>query len=311
MNDYVKIEKVGEGTYGVVYKARHTPSNTIRALKRIRFDDTEDGIPATAIREISVLKEMTGFKLYEVFLSDSRLYLSFEFMDVDLHRYIHHKFLWQILTGLEFLHMRRIIHRDLKPQNLLIDMDGNLKIADFGLARSFGVPMHSYTHEVVTLWYRAPEILLGTKHYGTAVDIWSVGAIWAEMITGQAIFQGDSEIDQIFKIFRVWGTPTPEQWPALSIMPDYKPSFPKFKGLEIEDLMPEMDDIAVDLFYWMMHFDSLRRATAKKALRHRILQFLDRDGNRRGQRLWWLRFRRCEDEQQQQREDEGISKSDV
>lgn len=111
-------------------------------------------------------------------------------------------YLYQLLSGLAFCHSRRVLHRDLKPQNLLIDQHGSLKLADFGLARAIGIPVRTYTHEVVTLWYRAPEILLGSKHYSTAVDIWSVGCIFAEMAMQVPLFPGDSEIDQLYKIFR-------------------------------------------------------------------------------------------------------------
>lgn len=101
-----------------------------------------------------------------------------------------------------FCHSRRIIHRDLKPQNLLLDNKGTIKIADFGLGRAFGIPVRQYTHEVVTLWYRAPEVLLGSQKYSTPVDIWSIACIFAEMITKVPLFHGDSEIDQLFRIFR-------------------------------------------------------------------------------------------------------------
>lgn len=109
----------------------------------------------------------------------------------------------QIIEGLIFCHSRRIIHRDLKPQNLLLDNNGRIKIADFGLARAFGIPVRQYTHEVVTLWYRAPEVLLGSQKYSTPVDIWSVACIFAEMLTKVPLFHGDSEIDQLFRIFRL------------------------------------------------------------------------------------------------------------
>ena len=112
------------------------------------------------------------------------------------------KFTYQLVRGIYFCHAHRILHRDLKPQNLLIDKEGNLKLADFGLARAFGIPLRTYTHEVVTLWYRAPEVLLGSRHYNTAIDMWSVGCIFAEMAMRTPLFPGDSEIDEIFRIFR-------------------------------------------------------------------------------------------------------------
>lgn len=111
-------------------------------------------------------------------------------------------YLKQILEGILFCHQRRVLHRDLKPQNLLIDQRGNIKVADFGLARAFGIPMRVYTHEVVTLWYRAPEVLLGASRYSTPIDIWSIACIFAEMVNRKPLFHGDSEIDQLFRIFR-------------------------------------------------------------------------------------------------------------
>ncbi len=151
--------------------------------------------------------------------SEKSLYLVFEYLEFDLKKYLKHKgsalppaqvksFLYQILQSLVYLHGRRIFHRDLKPQNLLIDSTGTrIKLADFGLARAFGLPIKTYTHEVVTLWYRCPEILLGQKQYSLGVDLWSTGCIFAEMAQKKPLFIGDSEIDQIFKIFKVQGTP--------------------------------------------------------------------------------------------------------
>lgn len=146
-------------------------------------------------------------------LEEPKLYLVFEFLDQDLKKYMDSvggpldrmlikSYMYQLLEAMLFCHQRRVFHRDLKPQNLLIDKDGVLKVADFGLARAFGVPITTYTHEVLTLWYRAPEILLGGKHYSPAVDMWSIGCIFAELCNRQALFPGDSEIDQLFKIFR-------------------------------------------------------------------------------------------------------------
>ena len=132
-------------------------------------------------------------------------------------------YLKQLLLGIAYCHSHRVLHRDLKPQNLLIDRNNNaLKLADFGLARAFGIPIRTYTHEVVTLWYRAPEILLGSKHYSTPVDVWSIGCIFSEMSNQRPLFPGDSEIDQLYKIFQMLGTPDEENWPEVSHLPDYK-----------------------------------------------------------------------------------------
>ena len=153
--------------------------------------------------------------------ADLKLFLVFEYLDLDLKRFMDHhcpatglpldlvkSYTRQMMTGLAYCHSHRIIHRDLKPQNLLIDSLGHLKLADFGLARAFGVPARSYTHEVITLWYRAPEILLGAPTYAIPVDIWSAGCIFAELVMRKALFPGDSEIDELFRIFRVLGTPS-------------------------------------------------------------------------------------------------------
>ena len=169
---------------------------------------------------------------------EPRLYLIFEFVNKELKKFLDatqlddftiKTIVFQILRAVAVCHSRRIIHRDLKPQNILLSEDGTVKIADFGLARAFQNPIRPYTHEVVTLWYRAPEILLGANEYSTPIDMWSVGCIMAELVKRSPLFLGDSEIDQLYKIFRTLGTPGEEEWPGISELKDYKSTFPKWK----------------------------------------------------------------------------------
>jgi len=288
---YHKIEKVGEGTYGVVYKARERTSGEIVALKKIRLESEDEGIPSTAIREVSLLKELEHpnvVRLLDIVHNDMRLYLIFEFLDLDLKRYMDtagpfgfppqavKSYLRQLLRGIEFCHSHRILHRDLKPQNLLIDHKGNLKLADFGLGRAFGVPLRVYTHEVITLWYRSPEILLGMKNYSTGVDIWSIGCIFAEMVTRKPLFPGDSEIDQLFKIFKILGTPDDNTWPGVECLTDYQMSFPKWKPQPLSQHV-NLDANGLDLLKQMLQFDPIKRISAKQALNHRYFADLDSD----------------------------------
>ncbi|KAM0230364.1 hypothetical protein ACHAPO_009359 [Fusarium lateritium] len=304
MDNYQRIEKVGEGTYGVVYKARDLGhSGRIVALKKIRLETEDEGVPSTAIREISVLRELNHANVVSllniVHADGHKLYLVMEFLDLDLKKYMDslpvtdggrgkplptgtattirnlgmsdkvvEKFMLDLCQGIKYCHSRRILHRDLKPQNLLIDKDGNLKLADFGLARAFGVPLRSYTHEVVTLWYRAPEVLLGGRQYSTGVDMWSVGTIFAEMCSRKPLFPGDSEIDEIFKIFRTLGTPDEDAWPGVTAYPDFKPSFPKWQRDFSTPLCPNLNEPGLELLDYLLICDPVTRISAKAALNH-------------------------------------------
>lgn len=284
MDQYEKVEKIGEGTYGVVYKARDKVTNETIALKKIRLEQEDEGVPSTAIREISLLKEMQHgniVRLQDVVHSEKRLYLVFEYLDLDLKKHMDSspdfakdprmikRFLYQILRGIAYCHSHRVLHRDLKPQNLLIDRQTNaLKLADFGLARAFGIPVRTFTHEVVTLWYRAPEILLGSRHYSTPVDVWSVGCIFAEMVNQKPLFAGDSEIDELFKIFRTLGTPSEETWPGVTSLPDFKSSFPKWISKDLSAIVPNLDPAGIDLLNKMLCLDPSKRITARNALEH-------------------------------------------
>lgn len=284
MQKYEQIGRIGEGTYGVVYKARDLNNGQYLALKQIRLEQEEEGVPSTAIREISLLKDLhhpNVVGLLDVVHEEKKLHLIFEFLDLDLKKHmdsnpeiykdpmIVKKYLYQMISGIAYCHSRRILHRDLKPQNLLIERATNtLKLADFGLARAFSVPIRQFTHEVITLWYRAPEILLGSKEYSTAVDVWSMGCIFAEMANQRPLFPGDSEIDELFKIFQVLGTPTEETFPGVTRLPDFNELFPKWRRQDLAEKVPALSPAGVDLLSQMLEYSPMRRISAKQALMH-------------------------------------------
>lgn len=292
MENYAKIEKIGEGTYGVVYKGRNKKTGEIVALKKIRMESEEEGVPSTTIREISLLKELDHpniVKLTDVLMQEQKLYLVFEFLKMDLKKYMDtfrsgtmidpelvKSYTYQIIQGIVYCHKRRILHRDLKPQNLLIDQNGCIKLADFGLARAFGIPVRVYTHEVVTLWYRAPEVLLGSPRYSTPVDVWSIGCIMAEMFTKRPLFHGDSEIDQLFRIFRTMGTPNEDTWPGVTSLPDYKHTFPKWSGNNLQSSVKNLDTLGLKLLKEMLIYNPAERMPAKAALNHPYFDDLDK-----------------------------------
>eukprot|EP01060_Flectonema_neradi_P014233 TRINITY_DN20939_c2_g1_i1.p1 TRINITY_DN20939_c2_g1~~TRINITY_DN20939_c2_g1_i1.p1 ORF type:complete len:298 (+),score=63.15 TRINITY_DN20939_c2_g1_i1:50-943(+) len=285
-NRYVLSQKLGEGTYGEVYKGYDQIEGKEVAVKKIRGDTNSEGIASTELREISILKTVhhpNVVQLLDVVTFTHKMHLVFECCDHDLRQVIKKQAFYgrklksmmhQLLKGLEFCHNHRIIHRDLKPQNLLIKGDV-LKIADFGLARAFQVPIPAYTHEVVTLWYRPPEILLGEKRYTTVVDTWSCGAIMSEMANKNPLFPGDCEIDELFQIFRLLGTPDEETWPGVTSLPDYKPVFPKWNRQSLQSVCKDIDASGIDLLERLLTYDPKHRITAAAAVAHPWFSELD------------------------------------
>lgn len=285
---FTKLEKIGSGAYGVVYRAKDRRDQSTVALKKIKLnsDDTdEDGVPSSSLREIGLLKDLKHpnvLRLLDVQICETNLYLVFEHLDLDLKKLLDRyrnglpplvvkSYMFQLLMGLAYCHAHRILHRDLKLQNLLVDKLGNIKLADFGLARSISLPVRTYTHEVVTLWYRSPELLLKTTHYGPSVDLWSLGCIFAEMQSNRVLFPGDSEIDQIYRIFRTLGTPDETNWPKFKEMPDYR-RFPKFSGRGVESYIGSDNMDAVDLLDKFLTYNPDARISAKQALEHPYME---------------------------------------
>lgn len=246
--------------------------------------DSEEGTPSTAIREISLMKELDHeniVTLYDVIHTENKLTLVFEYMDKDLKKYMEvhgqqgaldlkivKSFLFQLLKGIMFCHDNRVLHRDLKPQNLLINSKGELKLGDFGLARAFGIPFNTFSNEVVTLWYRAPDVLLGSRAYTTSIDIWSAGCIFAEMCTGKPLFPGTANDDQLIKIFRLMGTPNERTWPDISSYPNYKNNWQIFVPQDLRLLVPNLDSMGLNLLMSLLQMRPELRITARQALQH-------------------------------------------
>ncbi|KAI8897445.1 kinase-like domain-containing protein [Globomyces pollinis-pini] len=182
----------------------------------------------------------------------------------------------QLLLGIEFCHDHRVLHRDLKPQNLLINKKMELKLGDFGLARAVGIPVRGYSHEVVTLWYRSPDVLMGSRNYTNTIDIWSIGCIMAEMssgriydlMIGRPLFPGSSIRDQLMKIFQTLGTPNETCWPKIHEIPDYKADFPVYPAIDLETLLPKLKGDGIDLLKMLLEYAPERRVSATLALQH-------------------------------------------
>ncbi|KAH7654819.1 [RNA-polymerase]-subunit kinase protein [Dioscorea alata] len=279
---YLKREILGEGTYGVVFKAIDTKTGKTVAIKKIRLGKYKEGVNFTALREIKLLKELKDpniIELIDAFPHKGNLHLVFEFMESDLEAVIRDRnavlspadvksYLQMTLKGLAFCHKKWVLHRDMKPNNLLIGSDGQLKLADFGLARIFGSPDRKFTHQVFARWYRAPELLFGTKQYGAGVDVWAAGCIFAELLLRRPFLQGSSDIDQLGKIFAAFGTPKPSQWYDMVYLPDYV-EYQFVPAPPLRSLFPMASDDALDLLSKMFTYDPKARISAQQALEHR------------------------------------------
>jgi cyclin-dependent kinase 7 len=280
---YEKIEFLGEGQFATVYKARDTDIDEIVAVKKIKLGtraEAKDGINRTALREIKILQELSHpniIGLRDVFGHRSNVSLVFDFMETDLEIIIkdntmvltpaHIKsYIIMTLKGLEYLHKNWILHRDLKPNNLLVGPDGILKLGDFGLAKAFGSPSRIYTHQVVTRWYRAPELLYGARMYGPGVDIWAVGCIFAELLLRVPFLPGETDLDQLSKIIQVFGNPTEKVWPGITALPDYI-SFKDQPGTPLQDIFTAAGDDLLDVLSSMMTMYPIKRCSCTGALR--------------------------------------------
>uniref|UniRef100_T1J5K7 cyclin-dependent kinase n=1 Tax=Strigamia maritima TaxID=126957 RepID=T1J5K7_STRMM len=285
LDAYIKLEQLGEGSYATVYKGISNLNHKVVALKEIRLQH-EEGAPFTAIREASLLRELKHANivtLHDIIHTKDTLTFVFEYVHTDLSQYLDgHRgglhpnnvrlFLFQLLRGLAYCHERRILHRDLKPQNLLISELGELKLADFGLARAKSVPSHTFSPEVVTLWYRPPDVLLGSTEYSTSLDMWGVGCIFIEMFSGLASFPGARDMyDQLTKIWKVFGTPTEDTWEGVSKLPNYKmEKFARYKPQRLASVFPKLKDVvqAEHLASQFLQLQPRQRISAKAAKYH-------------------------------------------
>lgn len=299
---FVVENQIGEGVYGKVHRAREDGTGQVVALKKVKTDLTteKEGFPITALREIQILKELTHHNivsLREVALGDAdkSVYLAFEYLEHDLSGLIESEalrltedyiscYMKQLVSGVAHMHSLSVLHRDIKASNLLISSRGYLKIGDWGLARLQADEdgKQHYTNRVITLWYRPPELLLGATKaedgYGASVDVWSIGCILAELLYAKPILPGNTEIEQLFLIFELCGTPTIKDWPDVINLPLWETFAPKEDNEDSADDRPErkprklrdkfntFDKLALDLVDEILVHDPRSRISAHDAL---------------------------------------------
>ncbi|KAK4043248.1 hypothetical protein C8A01DRAFT_13197 [Parachaetomium inaequale] len=296
VENYDKLNDIEEGAYGWVSRAKEAATGKVVALKRLKIDPKDrGGLPVTGLREIQILKDCDHrnvVKLREVVVGDDtskieNIFLVLEFLEHDLKSILEDMpepflasevktLLQQLASGVAYLHDNWILHRDLKTSNLLLNNRGQLKIADFGMARYVGdPPPRQLTQLVVTLWYRAPELLLGAARYGASIDMWSVGCIFGELLTREPLLQGRNEVDELTKIFELCGVPTDESWPGFRRLPNARtlrlpPSSggKTASGSVIRAKFPLLTAAGVGLLNGLLALDPDKRPTAKEMLAH-------------------------------------------
>ncbi|VDD82103.1 unnamed protein product [Mesocestoides corti] len=285
MDGYAILSRIGEGAHGVVLKGRHKETGKLVALKKVPLRKLDEGFPHVALREIKALQLTSQHPnivhLYEVFPHGMGFTLVFEYMETDLSEVLRNtdspmcegiikSYLIMLLQGVSFLHANSIMHRDLKPANLLIDNNGILKIGDFGLARLFSKDEKKlYSHQVATRWYRAPELLYGARMYSESVDLWAIGCILGELLNNSPLFPGENDIEQLWFVIRVLGTPTEDTWPGLEQLPDYnKITFTHCEPVPLKDVLICASSLAVDLLSKFLCYDQNKRIAADNALLH-------------------------------------------
>lgn len=285
MEKYVINGQIGEGAQGLVLKARNVSKDQDVALKKILIKRTEDGLPVSIIREVKSLQQLQHpyvVELLDAFPSGLDFIMVFEYMPTGLWEVLRDAdisltlaqiktYMKMLLEGIAYVHGKRIIHRDLKPANLLISTKGILKIADFGLSRlMWQDSSKAYSHQVATRWYRAPELLYGARYYTSAIDMWSIGCIFGEMLNTSPLFPGETDIEQLAIVLKYLGSPTSESWPELTSLPDYnKISFSYHKSTTWESIIQDAQPDAIDLIRKILIYNSSRRLTAEQALCHK------------------------------------------
>lgn len=282
MQSFTQIERIGKGAYGTVFKARDAHTGQTVALKMITLVPGTEGVPCTAIREIAILSQLTHknvVRLLSTFHNKKYLVLVFEYCQYDMGRILRRSklsnieivsFSYQLLSAVCEIHEHSIIHRDIKPQNLLVNERGVLKLCDFGLSRLMNVPCEQLSVDVVTQWYRAPEILLKCKNYSFASDIWSVGCVIAEMMSGRPLFPFSEDQPQLSRIFGLLGKPTDEEWPGLSRMETCPSTITV--GSSLREMFKDHDTRLVELLECLLKVSPKQRVTAKEALSFPIFE---------------------------------------